>query len=83
MDITYSKHGDYLLPNLLVLVERLVITMLYKDMVKAVNDYYNRNPRGLEMYDAKVDLKSLYGWSNFNVTVDVESFIVPIITQER
>ena len=58
--------------------QRIVITLLYKDIRDAVNDYYKGNMRGLDLYKATVsNLEAPSGWAEFNVTVNVESFYGP------
>lgn len=58
--------------------ERLVIAFLSDDIHEAVNNYNDGELRGLDLYSAKIsELESLHGWSNFNVTVEVESFFGP------
>lgn len=55
--------------------QRIVITMLYPNIDKAINAYYGETIRGYDLYNSKIsNLESLYGWSNFNVTVNVETF---------
>ena len=54
---------------------RIVITMLYPDIDKAIQTYYGETIRGMILYDAKISkLESLSGWAKFNVTVNVETF---------
>ena len=58
--------------------QRIVVTMLYPDIDKAIQAYYGETIRGYDLYDAKIrKLESLRGWSDFNVTVDVETFYGP------
>ncbi len=58
--------------------QRVVITTLYRDIQKAIQEHYGETIRGYDLYDAKIrKLESLRGWSDFNVTVDVETFYGP------
>ena len=58
--------------------QRLVVTLLYDDIKTAINEYYDYQPRGYDLYNAEVTkLEPTRGWSNFNVTIEVESFYGP------
>ena len=58
--------------------QRIVITMLYPDIDKAIQTYYGETIRGYDLYDAKIGkLECLQGWSKFSVTVQVVSFYGP------